>query len=257
MRVIAICNQKGGVGKTTTAVSLAAGLNTMGFKTLLIDTDPQGNSTDTYNAGTDGVATLYDLLLEGEAVNNCIQHCECGDIIASDPLLREAETKFPADASRFFTLKKACRNIEGYDYVIIDTPPVLGVILANVLTYTSEVIVPITADRYGLQGIDQLLDSIENTREYTNPNLAITGILLVKYHGNYSMDRQFAISLPAVSESLKTKVFDEKIRESVSCRKAQAARSTIYKYDSVSTTAGDYLELCRELVNQEGNYGKE
>ena len=164
-RIIAICNQKGGIGKTTTAVSLATGLARLGKKTLLIDTDAQCNSTDTYRAVTKDTATLYDLLLENEELEECIQHTPTGDIIASDKLLASAEQKFPQDPSRYFLMKQKCQALEGiYDYIIIDTPPVLGVILSNVLTYVNECIIPFTCDRYAIQGVNELFHTINSVK---------------------------------------------------------------------------------------------
>lgn len=248
MKIIAITNQKGGVGKTTTAVSLATGLTMLGKKTLLIDTDAQCNSTDTYRATVEGMATLYDMLCEGEPAKNCIQHTEIGDIIPCDPLLMQAEQKLPADNSRCFILRERCEELEGmYDYIIIDTPPTMGVILSNVLTYAQEVIIPVTCDRYGLQGIDQLRQTIMSAKKYTNPNLGILGMLLIKYSDRLKLCKEIKEGLPPVAEMLGTKVFDTRIRESVACRMSQSARQSIYAYDENCTTAQDYMQLCKEI----------
>ena len=248
MKIIAITNQKGGVGKTTTAVSVATGLTALGKKTLLIDTDPQCNSTDTYRAIVDGMATLYDMLCEGEPAKNCIQHTEIGDIIPCDPLLAQAEQKMPADNSRCFILKERCEELEGmYDYIILDTPPTMGVILSNVLTYAQEVVIPVTCDRYGLQGIDQLRQTIMSAKKYTNPNLSILGMLLIKYSDRLKLCKEIKEGLPPVAEMLGTKVFETRIRESVACRMSQSARQSIYAYDAGSTTAQDYMQLCKEI----------
>lgn len=156
-RVIAVANQKGGIGKTTTAVNIAFDLAEMGKKVLLIDTDGQCNSTDTCRAKVDGTATLYDLLFEQEKPEECIQHMEKLDIIASDKLLKNPETKFPDDATRLFTMRDACEDIrEQYDFIIIDTPPTLGCMLSNALTFADEVVIPVTCDRYGMEGISDL-----------------------------------------------------------------------------------------------------
>lgn len=156
-RIIAITNQKGGVGKTTTAVSLATGFQKLGKRTLLIDTDSQCNSTDTYRAIVKDTPTLYDILFENEKAIDCIQNTEVGKIIPCDLLMREAELRFPNDSSRSFLLRERCEELgEYFDYIIIDTPPTMGVILSNVLTYTNEVIIPVTCDRYGLAGIELL-----------------------------------------------------------------------------------------------------
>lgn len=251
MKVIAITNQKGGVGKTTTAVSLAAGLTRQGVRTLLIDTDPQCNSTDTYRAKIEGEATLYDMLCEGEPARNCIQHTEIGDIIPCDPLLTQAEQKLPADNSRCFILRERCEELEDeYDYIIIDTPPTMGVILSNVLTYAQEVIIPVTCDRYGLQGIDQLRQTIMSAKKYTNQNLSILGMVLIKYNDRLKLCKEIREGLPPVAQMLGTKVFDTRIRESVACRMSQSARQSIYDYDAGCTTAQDYMQLCAEIKEE-------
>lgn len=184
-KIIAVANQKGGVGKSTTSICLAAGLQRAGKMTLLIDTDSQRNSTDTYKAESDGVATLYDLLFNNENFEECVQHREAGDIIASDSMLEDAEMRFPTDASRNHLMKFKCREfIDKYDYIIIDTPPKLGVMLTNVLTFATDIIIPITPDYYALQGMADFLKTIKATRMYTNPGLRVRGILVTKYHRN-------------------------------------------------------------------------
>lgn len=249
-KVIAVANQKGGVGKTTTAVSVSAVLNKSGKKTLLIDTDGQCNSTDTCRAEVTGKATLYDLLFEREPAADCIQKTEITDIIASDPLLNDSERKFPSDGSRLFLLKEACEAImERYDFIIIDTPPNLGCMLSNALTFADEVIIPVTCDRYGMQGIDELHKTITAARKYTNPGLKVAGILLIKYHANTVLCREISDSLPEVSKMFGTKVFDTRIRESEACRKSQTARMSIVDYDLASTTAKDYIAFCEEFLS--------
>lgn len=247
-RVIAVANQKGGVGKTTTAVNVSAILKKTGKKTLLLDTDGQCNSTDTCRAAVDGQATLYDLLFEKEPIAECIQKTEVADVIASDPLLNDAERKFPNDGSRLFLLREACEGIlEEYDYIIIDTPPNLGCMLSNALTFADEVIIPVTCDRYGMQGIDELYNTISAARKYTNPNLKVSGILLIKYHANTILCREISENLPKVSELFHTKVFHTKIRESEACRKSQSARMSLIAYAGAATTTKDYIAFCKEL----------
>lgn len=247
-KVIAITNQKGGIGKTTTAVSLATGLQRIGKKTLLIDTDGQCNSTDTYRAVVEDTATLYDLLLENESLESCIQHTKLGDIIAGDPLMRDAEQRFPTDNSRGFLLREKCDKARDvYDYIIIDTPPADGIILANVLTFADGVIIPVTCDRYSLSGLERLSQTIASTKKYTNPGLTIMGIVLIKYAERLNISKEIKNGLQPIAEQLGTKVYDVVIRESVACRESQGARQSIFEYAPECTTAQDYLELCKEL----------
>lgn len=248
-RIIAITNQKGGVGKTTTAVSLATGFQRLGKRTLLIDTDSQCNSTDTYRAKIKDTSTLYDLLFEKEKASDCVQETEAGRIIPCDPLMREAEQRFPNDNSRSFLLRETCEGLDSeFDYIIVDTPPTMGVVLSNVLTYANEVIIPVTCDRYGLAGIELLSQTISSAKKYTNPNLAIMGMLLIKYAERLNICREIKEKLPQVADMLETKVFNTMIRESVSCRESQSARKSIYEYAPASTTAEDYMSLCNEIT---------
>lgn len=251
-KIIAIANQKGGVGKTTTAVSLAAALTKAGKKTILIDTDSQRNATDTYGAKIEGVATLYDLLFENAKLADCIQSTQSGDIIASDPALQAAEKKFPDDFDRFFLLREKCGKLEGtYEYIIIDTPPSLGIVLSNVIAYATDIIIPLTCDRYGIQGIDLLCNTIISAKKSANPNLNIAGILLIKYTDRLNLNRGIKEGLDNVAKQLNTKVFQTKIRESVACRESQVARQSIFEYAPKSTTAADYLSLCTEILEEE------
>lgn len=248
-RIIAVANQKGGVGKTTTAVSVATGLERMGYKTLLIDTDSQCNSTDTYRALTKDTATLYDLLFEGEKAKDCIQKTEVGSIIPCDTLMREAEQRFPNDNSRSFLLRERCEELEKlFDFIIIDTPPTMGVILSNVFTYANEILIPVTCDRYGLAGIELLSQTITSAKKYTNQGLKVLGMALIKYSERLNICKEINEGLPAVAAMLNTKVFDTKIRESVSCRESQSSRQSIYEYAPASTTAQDYESLCKEMT---------
>ncbi|MDD6504904.1 MAG: AAA family ATPase, partial [Lachnospiraceae bacterium] len=155
--VFVVANQKGGIGKTTTATNLAGILSKKG-KTLLIDADPQGNSTSTYEAKIQDVATLYDVIIDSERlpIDEAIQHTPNGDIVASDPLLAKAEKLLDGDVDGFYRLKDALEELEGYKYIVIDTAPSLNVILYNCLIAADKVIIPVTADSYALQGIQQL-----------------------------------------------------------------------------------------------------
>lgn len=251
-RVIAVANQKGGVGKTTTAVNMAFNFAEMGKSVLMIDTDGQCNSTDTCRAQVEGRATLYDLLFEQESPEECIQHMEKLDVIASDKLLKNPETKFPDDATRLFTMRNACEKLrEQYDFIIIDTPPTLGCMLSNALTFADEVIIPVTCDRFGMEGISDLYVTINATRKYTNGNLRVTGVLLNKYKERTTLCREISSVLPNVLDMFNTTVFETKVRECEDCKKAQAERMGIQEYSPKCTTARDYWNVCREVIRRQ------
>ena len=154
--VYVIANQKGGIGKTTTATTLAGILNQKG-KTLLIDADPQGNSTSTYQAAIEDTATLYDVMVDEDPVplDEAVQHMENGDIVASDPLLAKAGKLLDGNVEGMYRLQDALEMLDGYDYIVIDTAPSLDIVLYNCLIAADEVIIPVTADAFALPGTNK------------------------------------------------------------------------------------------------------
>lgn len=248
MQVIVVANQKGGIGKTTTATALATGLKLRGFKTLLVDLDPQANATDNYRAKIDGVGTAYDLLVSGDT--DCIQNTDLGDIIAGDPQLKDAG-KLLDGVSGAYKLKKGLAKITGYDFVIVDTPPTLSVLLTNALTAADKVIIPLTSDRFGLQGLMLLKDTISDIQEFTNPDLVVEGFLLVKYRGTTTLAKAVDESLPKYAALFQTKIFDTKIRESIEARKAQALQTGLFAAAPNCTTAIDYNRFIDEILSEE------
>ena len=249
MKIIAVANQKGGIGKTTTAMALAAGLQRKKKKVLLVDLDPQANATDIYRADIDGVGTAYDLLVDGDT--DCVQQTEAGDIIAGDPNLKDA-SKLLDGVSAAYRLKKGLAEIaKNYDFVVIDTPPALSVLLTNALTAADTVVIPLTSDRFGLHGLVQLGETINDIKEFTNPGLKVAGLLLVKYRGKTTLAKAVDETLPEYAELLATKIFDAKIRESIDARKAQAVQRGLYDFAPYCTTARDYDKFIDELLKGE------
>lgn len=249
--MICIANQKGGIGKTTTATALASILESMGNKTLLIDADPQGNSTDTYRAISKDTATLYDVVLDRYdplPITEAIQKTEIGDIVASDPELKSADVKLPNDGDEYFILKEALSKLKGYDYVVIDTAPADNKLLKNCLIAADKVVIPITADRYAIQGLSDLNKTLVKIKKRNNPNLEIAGLLLVKYKGRQVLAQEVKESLEQISTQMQTKVFQTTIRESTNAQKAQATRTTLIKYAPNCTTAQDYKAFTEELL---------
>lgn len=253
MKTIIVANQKGGIGKTTTATAVASILNAKGYKTLLIDADQQGNSSDTYRAAIEGSATLFDVLLDEERISleEAIQHTESGDIVASDPLLRKADEILNGDPEGLYRFQDVLEELKGYDFVIVDTAPSLNSILYNCLVAADDVLIPVTADRYGLQGLSQLNDTINAIKRRQNRNLKIIGLLLIKYNKRTLLSREVKNSLEEIAESMNTKVFETTIRESTKAKEAQAVRETLIHYDAKSTTAQDYSSFVDELLKEE------
>ncbi|MCM1235879.1 MAG: ParA family protein [Ruminococcus flavefaciens] len=257
MKIIVIANQKGGIGKTTTATALASILSEQGYHTLLIDADQQGNSSDTYKAKIEGAATLYDVLLDEEPIplQEAVQSTESGDIVASDPLLRKADEILNANVAGLYRLQDALGELKGYDYVVIDTAPAMNSILHNCLVAADSVVIPVTADRYALQGLAQLNQTINAVKKHQNKKLNIAGFLLVKYNPRTLLSRETKESLEKIAADMDTKLFETAIRESTKAKEAQAVRTALIKYAPNSTTAQDYIRFVRELLDREGVEG--
>ena len=243
-----IANQKGGIGKTTTATTLA-GILGREKQTLLIDADPQGNSTSTYQAAVEDQATLYDVMVDSDQVplEDAIQHMDNGDIVASDPLLSKAEKLLDGDVEGLYRLKDAIEELEGYDYIVIDTAPSLSVVLYNCLIAADEVIIPVTADAYSLQGLQQLYDTIKAVQKRQNPNLKIAGLLLVRYTGRSNLEKTKLQELQELAHSMGTKLFETKIRECVKTKEAQTVKKLLTVYAPKCTTMQDYEAFTEEL----------
>lgn len=244
-----VANQKGGIGKTTTATALAGILSRKG-KTLLIDADPQGNSTATYQAGIENQATLYDVMVDSDMlpIEDAIQHMPNGDIVASDPLLSKAEKMLDGDVEGLYRLKDAIEVLEGYDYIVIDTAPSLNVILYNCLIAADEVIIPLTADAYSMQGLQQLYDTVKAVQRRQNPALKIAGLLLVKFSGRSNLEKRVKEELQQQAKELGTKVFATAIRECIKTKEAQDARKLLIDYAPKCTSIQDYEAFVEELI---------
>ena len=247
--VYVVANQKGGIGKTTTATNLAGILSKKG-KTLLIDADPQGNSTNTYDAKVQDVATLYDVIIDSEKlpIEDAIQHMPNGDIVASDPLLAKAEKMLDGDVEGFYRLKDALEDLEGYKYIVIDTAPSLNVILYNCLIAADKVIIPVTADSYAMQGIDQLSDTIKAVKRRQNPGLSIAGLLLVKYSGRSNLEKNTREDIEDHAKEMGTRLFKTTIRECVKTKEAQEQKKLLIDYAPNSNTGLDYQTFVKELL---------
>lgn len=248
MITLAVINQKGGVGKSTTALAIGAGLLLRGYKTLYVDLDAQGNLSYTLGATTEGYNAL-GVLQRPETTEAEIQHTEQGDIIASTPSLAGADTLI-TQTGKEYRLREALEHIAGeYDFCIIDTPPALGILTVNALTACQGAIIPAQADTYSLQGISQLNSTIEAVRKYCNPSLSITGIVITRFNGRSVIRREVAEMLEQTAEQLNTKVFKSRIRECTALVEAQAMRQNIYKYAPRSNARADYESLVIELIN--------
>lgn len=246
-KIIAISNQKGGVGKSTTTGNVAAGLHDKGFRVLCIDLDPQGNLSFNMNASNRPLTSLEVLSGTAPAIDAIVK-TEKADIIPASPALASADALI-TDTGKEFKLKEALEAIiDQYDYIIIDTAPTLGTTTVNALTVATSVIIPAQAEVYSLQGIGQLSQTIKTVKRYCNRDLFIEGILITRFNDRTVLGRDFADKLEIAAKELNTKLYNTRIRENVAVKEAQLSQQDIFTYDKKCNAAVDYLSLIEELV---------
>ena len=260
--IYAVINQKGGVGKSTTAGAIWAGLTAKGYKALAIDLDAQGNLTHTARASTaGGQATALSLLTKEAPAKAALQHTENGDIIAASKALANADLATTEEgrkkvnfkkAINVYSLKEALSELQSdYDYIIIDTPPTLGTLTTNALTACNSVIIPAQADIFSLQGISQLMETINAIKQYSNPGLTIAGILLNRYNPRTVLTRDVTEHLNTIAKEIGTKVYKATIREAITIKEAQLKRKSIFKYAPSAKVTQDYKAFINELLEGE------
>ena len=251
MRTIAIVNQKGGIGKTTTAINIADALRHKNKKVLFLDLDPQCNSTGSFKAQIDGVATISDVFNDEVKPEDAIQSCEMGDIIAGDPLLSKDESRYQSTMSGYNKAKKICKSLaDKYDFCVIDTPPNKGVYMINALNAADEAIIPIQADNYAIEGLTNILPTIKDVQENANEKLQISGVLLTRYDARMSLDKETREQLPAICKAIGLPLFDVVIRTDQTIKDAQAAKVSLFDAAPKSKGAIDYNSLVEKLLKK-------
>lgn len=250
MMIYTVANQKGGVGKSTTAAALWAGLNRAGHKSLVIDLDPQCNLTFTTAADTNHRSALG--LLTGEADPlDTIQTTEEGDVIAGSKALVGADN-FITTTGKEYRLREALEQIKArYDHIVIDCPPALGILTVNALTAATHVIIPCQADIFSLQGVQQLSQTIDPVRKYCNPALHIEGLLLTRYNARTALSRDISEIMQQLAQKLGTKLFTTTIREGIAVKEAQLSQRTLFDYAPKAKVTDDYRAFIDELLKGE------
>jgi chromosome partitioning protein len=253
-RVIAIANQKGGVGKTTTAINLGASLAVAERRTLIIDLDPQANATS--GLGLDRKAdtpNIYDVLIGARPLSGSIQtgvHFPLLDLVPSTRDLVGAEIEMVGMLSRETVLRRAMETVRGaYDFVLIDCPPSLGLLTLNTLTAADSVLIPIQCEFYALEGLSQLLNTIRLVQRALNPGLKIEGVLLTMFDQRLNLSNQVA---EEAKEYFGSKVFQTSIPRNVRLAEAPSFGEPIIHYDVLSKGAQSYLALAKEILTGQG-----
>ncbi len=249
--IISIANQKGGVGKTTTSINLSAALAIAGKKVLLIDLDPQGNSSITFLQQERIEHSIYDFLTENNVEFDKVIHktAVAGlDILPSRINLAKFESKLLGEFDAPFRLKDRLEGVmKTYDYIIIDTPPTLGLITVNALVASNFLIIPIQPSYFALEGTDDLLETVDKIKSRPNPNLSILGVVITL------MDKRTTLSRD-INEQIKQvfgdKVFGTVISKSVRLEESPAYKETIFSFAPHSSGAIEYNKLCQEVINR-------
>lgn len=249
-KIIAVTNQKGGVGKTTTSLSLINALHMRGYRVLGVDLDPQGSLGFSAGLDIENSETVYEVLKGSASIDDVIVSTDLGDMLPSNILLSTAELEFNTPG-REYLLKNELDKVEKrYDYIIIDTPPALNVLTINAYVAAGALIIPMAPEILSLLGISQIRDTINTVRKYYNPDLRVLGILLNKFNGRLTLNREVLELSSEIARKLDTCVLDTKIRTSVVVAEAPAHGESVLSYAPSSNPAQDFQSLLDELIEK-------
>jgi len=248
-KIISIANQKGGVGKTTTAVNLCASLAHRGKRVLLCDCDPQGNATSGMGIDKNNTLSIYDVMMRGKDVEGAIIKTKYGDVIPSNKELVGANVEIVDMENREFLLKNALAPVrEKYDYILIDCAPSLELLTLNTLCASDSVLVPVQCEYYALEGLGDLMNTISLVNQRLNPDLKIEGILLTMYDNRTKLSDEVAQEL---KKHFGTKVYNTTIPRNIRLSEAPSHGMPCIAYDRISKGTRSYLHLASEIMKNQ------
>lgn len=252
MKTIALSNQKGGVGKSTTAAALAAGLVHRGHKVLTVDMDPQSNLTIASGVDVMGDgAVLYDVFKGSAAAKDAITASPLGYSVMRGGLALAAADMDFTQTGREYMLREAMEEVApGYDFAVIDTAPALGILTVNAMTAADGLVIPLTADLFALQGLEQLTMLISRIKKYSNKNLRIYGLLITRHNDRETISKALRERIAEQAARMGTKVFSQPIRNSVAVREAQALQSDLFAEAPKANATIDYDAFVAELLEE-------
>lgn len=250
MRIIALTNQKGGVAKTTSTINIGAALAQLHKKVLLVDLDPQHNLTVSLGIPAHELdKTIYDLLKKNAQPEEVIVHRNALDVLPASLRLSAADIELSNIPGREFLLKEALAPVKGYDFILLDSPPSLGLLTLNALTAAQEIFIPLQTQFLALQGISMLMETVQVVQTRLNPTLEVSGIIATLFDGRKKLDREV---IDYIQELFGDKLFRTFIRENVALAEAPSFGQTIFEYRINSHGAEDYLALANEIIKMGG-----
>jgi chromosome partitioning protein len=249
MKVITICDHKGGVAKTTTAAALAQGIARLHpkAKTLLIDADPQGTATQSVYGIKKTVPGLYEVILDELNINEAIIETEAGNIIPYSPKLRKLDAELQDEPGKNFFIKERLEGLKGYTHVIIDTSPYLNLANIQALTASDSVIIPIGANPETVESLPATLTTIQSVKKYLNSDLVISGAVITLYDGRSNVVKQYAELISDICKKNKVKLLDTKVRTCSAIKEAHALKCDLFEHAPKSNAVKDYTAVIKEL----------
>ncbi len=246
-KIFTVANQKGGVGKTTTALATSSYLSKKGFKVLLVDIDSQGNATLASGFNVGEYQGTYEVLSGESTIDEVIVKGSQFDLLVASNRLSTIDKLLSNETGREYRLKEAFESVNGrYDFIVIDTPPQLSTLTVNALTACDEVIIPVQADAFSIQGTRQLVDSINQAKKYTNSNIKIAGVLLTRYSNRAILSQEIKEMLEDFASKIDSKLFKTTIRETVVVKESQIEQRMLSEYKA--TASQDYEAFVDELL---------